>query len=368
MRIWVYVCVLLGLSGLMACHGPSESFVIQGQLINATHIQTAVLYEGDRVLDSAFLSENGKFRISRPSSQPKLFSLRLGKHRFPLILADGETLTFKADLSAPDGEYEVSGAPLSEIIKELATLENEKSDFEEELLREFNSLNETLDESVLTSLRGDYAHKYESYMQGYAQKIVAFANEHDNLAGFYAMTTLDPIFSETEIIRYAEKIEDKYDDNVLVRQFLEEASHLKRLAIGQPAPEFESRTVNNRLVKLSDFKGKYTLIDFWASWCVPCREENPNIVGQYERFNEHGFEVFGVSLDGNPGAWMKAIEQDQLEWVNVADLQAWKGDVVELYHLSAIPTSFILDPEGVIIAKDLRGEALQNFLEDLFDE
>src|SRR5690606_19846296 len=165
-----------------------------------------------------------------------------------------------------------------------------------------------------------------------------------------------------ELVAYADRIAGRWEDNATVRQFLEEMSKLKRLAVGQPAPLFESLTPNNQKVSLSDFRGKYTLVDFWASWCVPCREENPNIVKQYHAFKDKGFTVLGVSLDGNPGAWMRAIETDGLEWTQVSDLQQWGSEVVELYRLQAIPASYLLDPDGIIIAKNLRGQELETFL------
>ena len=148
---------------------------------------------------------------------------------------------------------------------------------------------------------------------------------------------------------------------------MEEITRLKRLAVGQPAPTFESLTPDNKPVKLSDFQGTYTLVDFWASWCVPCRQENPNIVAQYHAYKEKGFTVLGVSLDDNPGAWMRAIKDDGLEWTQVSDLQQWGSEVVGLYNIRAIPTSYLLDPKGIIIAKNLRGEELAAFLKKTLD-
>jgi len=115
-------------------------------------------------------------------------------------------------------------------------------------------------------------------------------------------------------------------------------------------------------VKLSDFRGKYTLVDFWASWCVPCRQENPNIVKQYHAYKDKGFTILGVSLDDNPGSWMRAIQADGLEWTQVSDLQQWGSEVVGLYRIHAIPASYLLDPNGIILAKNLRGRELEEFL------
>ena len=114
--------------------------------------------------------------------------------------------------------------------------------------------------------------------------------------------------------------------------------------------------------KLSDFKGKYVLLDFWASWCAPCREENPNIVKQYEKFKSKNFMILGVSLDDDRAAWIKAIKDDQLNWPHLSELKRWDGKVTLQYKVEGIPASFILDPEGKIIAKNLRGVELEQFL------
>lgn len=128
------------------------------------------------------------------------------------------------------------------------------------------------------------------------------------------------------------------------------------------APDFELPTPEGKLVKLSDFRGKYVLIDFWASWCPPCREENPNVVKVYQQFKNKNFTVFGVSLDDSKLRWTQAIEADKLTWTQVSDLKRWDGEVVALYKVDAIPTSFLIDPDGRIIAKNLRGNELEEFL------
>jgi len=140
--------------------------------------------------------------------------------------------------------------------------------------------------------------------------------------------------------------------------------------IGEPAPEFTQTNPEGKVVKLSDFKGKYVLIDFWASWCGPCREENPNVVTAYNKYKDKGFTVLGVSLD-NPGkkeAWMKAIADDKLTWTQVSDLKGWDNIVALQYGVRSVPANFLIDPDGKIIAKDLRNEALNSKLAELFNE
>jgi peroxiredoxin len=137
-------------------------------------------------------------------------------------------------------------------------------------------------------------------------------------------------------------------------------------AIGKPAPAFTQNDTLGNPIALSSFKGKYVLIDFWASWCGPCRSENPNLVKSFNAYKDKGFTVLGVSLDQPTGKekWMKAIHDDQLTWTQVSDLKFWKNDAAVLYGVNAIPQNFLLDPNGMIIGKNLRGEALEQKLKE----
>jgi peroxiredoxin len=129
--------------------------------------------------------------------------------------------------------------------------------------------------------------------------------------------------------------------------------------------DFTQPDVNSKPVKLSDFKGKYILLDFWASWCGPCRAENPNVLKAYNTYKDKNFTVIGVSLDDSGEKWRKAIEEDGMPWIQLSDLKGFRNEVASQYGIQAIPSTFLLNPEGVIIAKDLRGEALHKKLGEL---
>jgi len=142
----------------------------------------------------------------------------------------------------------------------------------------------------------------------------------------------------------------------------------KKITLGMMAKDFAQRDVNGEMIKLSSYKGKYVLVDFWASWCLPCREENPNVISAYQRYQAKGFTVLGVSLDDKNGkaAWLKAIKDDGLLWTNVSDLNGWKNEAAVLYGITAIPANVLIDPSGKIIAKDLKGKSLNEKLASIF--
>lgn len=139
-----------------------------------------------------------------------------------------------------------------------------------------------------------------------------------------------------------------------------------RTAKGKIAPAISMADKDGKIVKLSDFKGKYVLIDFWASWCGPCRRENPNVVAAYKKYHDKGFEIMGVSLDSKKDAWLKAIAADGLTWTHVSELTGWANTAAIAYGVKSVPASFLLDPQGKVVGKDLRGEELNKTLAELF--
>ena len=161
------------------------------------------------------------------------------------------------------------------------------------------------------------------------------------------------------------KFDASLDGTSYIQQIESMIARMEKVQVGSEAPDFTLPDVEGNPVSLSSFRGKYVLVDFWASWCPDCRKENPNIVAAWEKYQNKNFAVLGVSLDRNREQWLAAIEKDNLTWTQVSDLKFWSSDAAVLYCIRWIPMSFLIDPEGKIVAVGLEGEALHNKLEEL---
>ncbi|HYK77815.1 MAG TPA: TlpA disulfide reductase family protein [Daejeonella sp.] len=357
----VFLGALVGLFALTSCKNNKE-FSINGKIENVPSIKKVLLYEMDQLIDSAFLNENNEFKFRRVSAEPNFYTLLVGDKNFLLIAKNGDDISFKTNYADTNNEYEIKGSEDSEKLREFNELSNKFGQEYQRIQTEYQQIVSSRPESK-DSIYNALMPQFQKNMDAYSHAALEFGEKNKgNLAGFYAVGTIDPQRYEPELIKYAEEIKPTFPDNKAVQAFVNKMMEIKPVSVGQMAPQFELPTPEGKQVKLADLKGKYVLLDFWASWCAPCRQENPNIVKLYNAYKDKNFTVFGVSLDKNKAAWEKAIKDDKLTWTHVSELKEWDGNVSNLYKVEGIPASFILDPSGKIIAKNLRGAELEGFL------
>ena len=174
-------------------------------------------------------------------------------------------------------------------------------------------------------------------------------------------------YGYSEVKPLYDKLDESAKQSVAGKNLYQKLELLKKSRIGTPMENFTQRDTSGKPVELNSFKGKYVLIDFWASWCGPCRRENPNVLKAYNAFKEKGFTVLGISLDNKAENWKKAIRDDKMPWTQVSDLKGWKNEVSSSLGIQAIPSNLLIDPSGKVVARDLYGATLENKLKQLLN-
>ncbi|AOM79344.1 hypothetical protein BFS30_20530 [Pedobacter steynii] len=197
---------------------------------------------------------------------------------------------------------------------------------------------------------------YPNYISKNTNSPIALAMLDEYLAGVIDDRKLEPLFT---------KLSPSIKKTAEGKRWAKLLATAKLTSIGKPAPDFVQPDTAGKPVKLSSLRGKYVLVDFWASWCGPCRAENPNVLKAYQKLKDKGFDVVSVSIDGDRKAWLKAIKEDGMPWIHVSDLKANKNEAAMLYGVDAIPQNWLLDPNGLVVEKNLRGEDLDKQIERL---
>lgn len=367
----IYYSIVCLSALLLSCRDKSV-FTISGTVNNPASLKTIYLLEADSstvaVIDSTNLSDQGKFQFKRHAPYANLYKIRMGGTIFDLIAKNGDAIDFTTNLADNTHAYQLSGSAESEKIKAFNTISNFYGDKSSKISGEYQDKVEALGKES-DSLVKVYMPQFQKNIAEYSVAVLKFVNENKtSLAGFYAATSLEPAKNEQPLIAYADDIKDNFKDNPNVQRFINLMMQIKPISVGHKAPDFTIAGIDGKPIKLSDYKGKYLLIDFWASWCVPCRHENPNVVKQYAIYKPLGLNILGISLDQDKKNWQDAVAHDKLTWQHGSDLKNFEGPTEKLYHVEAIPSNFIIGPDGVIIAKNVTGTDLEAFLNKTFSK
>lgn len=317
--------------------------------------------------DSAKL-EKGNFEFKGFASEPQFAILGvvgMDENQQPLyIFLEPGTFTVEAAIDSINKGKVYGGNSQKELEKFTASLKplEEKT---KKLMADYQQAATTGNNDKIQEIQ----ESSEKLNEEHKDIVAKFVKE--NPSSYVSVVQLAQVFGFDPDPVQVEPLYNGLDDKLKATKYGEQIkvflASAKKTAIGGLAPEFTLTDVKGNPVALSSYKGKYTLIDFWASWCVPCREENPTVVKAYDMFKGKGFEILGVSLDEKKDSWLKAIKDDKLTWAQVSDLKGWRSDVADLYGVKGIPMNYLLDKEGKIIAKSLRGGELIRKLEALLN-
>jgi|WetSurMetagenome_2_1015567.scaffolds.fasta_scaffold54880_2 peroxiredoxin len=338
-------------------------------------------------VDSVAVAPDGSFTFKRELKNSSFYLLKLTDSNFlTMLLEPGDNIKMNTYFDSLSYPVSLSGSKTTELMVEYNYILRKS-------IKKFSTLNGIYMDNLnnpqlpavvesLDSMAQTYLHEINTYTKSYIDKnitsLVSLVALYQQIApNVYVM---NPAQDLKYFIKVDSSLRVNYPDNALVLSLHEQIGEMSKnietksavtpaAGEGTEAPEISLPTPAGDIVKLSSTRGSVVLLDFWASWCLPCRKENPNLVKAYDRYHKKGFQIFQVSLDKTKEAWVKGIKDDQLDkWVHVSDIKYWNSMVVPLYKIESIPTNFLLDKEGRIIASNLRGEQLEKKLSEIFKQ
>jgi peroxiredoxin len=379
----IFLFILFSATLIGCKHEAKKEFVVDGKIKNANeqmvYLQETPLASGERIIeDSSGIGSDGSFRLRGKTGEESLFSLFLKNEPYPFafVINDAEKITVNIDLKNPNG-YIVHNSPASQSLRDFSSRASNKWFALNVIGQAMDSLKKTgAPDSALMAEnnKGMYLlGELRNYVGDYIKK------SPDPITSVWALGTYSQVFPADEYQSLLNGIVQKFPNHkgiAAIKQMSDRQMALQKQKnkeepaepqwVGKSAPELSLPDINGNKINLSSFKGKYVLVDFWASWCVPCRHENPNVVQAYNKYKTKNFTILGVSLDKEKEDWLNAVQHDKLAWTQVSDLQEWNSLAVTTFNFNGIPFNVLIDPDGKIIGQGLRGPMLEQKLEEIF--
>lgn len=373
MRIYILMAAWF----FASCSGNQEkSTEISGTLKNAPntllYLELVSFESGNQVVDSVTLKD-GKFLLNVNTKEESLIQLSFPKaEKAPMIFAvsDKNKIVLNGDWN-DFSKLRYEGSPASERLRVM--LDSLSRAQQMVLLLQASMSKDSVSQLLLAEQAESKLKEINKYIRSIAEK------DESPIVSLFAASLLGQELNLEETEAVMNQLQKRFPKHIGVgeaittyRKSMELMEKSKaaseKIAPGALAPDLTMPDPDGKPVSISSFRGKYVLVDFWASWCGPCREENPYVVDAYKKFKDKNFTVLGVSLDKEKEPWLQAIQADNLTWTHMSDLKFWNSPAVSLYGISGIPFNVLLDPEGKIIAKSLRGENLEKTLEAVLNK
>jgi peroxiredoxin len=361
-----YALLLTIVAFLAACN--SNEYKVSGKIEGLTDGQAVlkkIESQGAVSVDTALIVD-GAFSFTGSIQFPELYLIYIGENPMPIpLFLENGSIDVKADADSLQGA-EISGSELNMIFKRFND-EVPSNDRVQEIRGEFMAAQQEGNQEVMEQLSAEMQIIMEAQRNYYSEFV--YSNTNNVVGAFLGMNMANSLpFEKLDSLvtvfegslpghPYVEEMKK------MVEPMMKQKEAETAIQIGKKAPAFELANSQDEKVSLDSFKGKYVLLDFWASWCRPCREENPNLKKAIEQFGGENFEIVSVSLDKTNEPWLKAVDEDGMSWTQLHDPE---GDVANIYGVQSIPFTLLLDKEGNIIEKNLRGEALAEKLDELF--
>ena len=361
--------LLFGLLLAANIFAQGKAFVINGnirQIADHSYIYLTHKYNDQTLVDSVPVKA-GKFVFKGKTPEPNMYWITLKKTDNPglIFFVDNTTISIEAQADSL-ANAKVKGGSTQTDYKTWTDMQFKFAETRKGLILQYNAFGQANDQ-VNAKRIIDTAGILERV---YVKDIIKFIKTHpQSNIGAFAIWSV--VLDWPKIEEYDEMynaLSEQVKKGKFGKLAEEKIITMKGITIGYPAINFTLPDVNGKNITLNSYKGKYVLVDFWASWCGPCRGENPAVVAAYQKYKDKGFDILGVSLDQNKEKWLQAIAKDNLTWTHVSDLKGWQNEVAKKYGVSSIPFNVLLDKEGKVLAKGLRGPALEAKLAEIFDK